>query len=289
MREPAGGASEFLRVRGLRYHVRRFGDPGRPPVFLLHGWGDVSATFAPLAAPLAQRWQVLAPDWRGFGHSQWAAGGYWFPDYVADFAVIADHYSAHAPILLIGHSMGGQAASLYAGLHPERVRKLVLLDSLFLPDRGAAAAPRTWRKWLEATRAPRAPRTYPSFEDLAARVRRTHPQLEAAQALFVARCWGREDGHGRVVLCADPLHYLSGPRPYRQDENDAIWCEVTASTLFLDGGRSAFAQGLPAAETQRRRAQFRSRCEAVIAEAGHMLHFDAPEVTARAVAEFLAD
>src|SRR5579883_1622162 len=61
--------SEFLHVRGLRLHVRRWGDDRAPMLFLCHGWLDVSATFAPVAAILAERWQVLAPDARGFGHS----------------------------------------------------------------------------------------------------------------------------------------------------------------------------------------------------------------------------
>jgi pimeloyl-ACP methyl ester carboxylesterase len=37
--------SEFLDIRGLRYHVRRWGRPGAPKLFLLHGWMDVSASF----------------------------------------------------------------------------------------------------------------------------------------------------------------------------------------------------------------------------------------------------
>ena len=62
--------SEFIRVRGLRYHVRRWGDDAAPKLFLLHGWLDVSATWQPVVEGLLSRWQVLCPDWRGFGHSQ---------------------------------------------------------------------------------------------------------------------------------------------------------------------------------------------------------------------------
>ena len=126
--------SDFLRVRGLRYHLRRWGRPQLPMLFLGHGWLDVSATFEPLAQALSDRWQVVAPDWRGFGHSQWPQDGYWFPDYIADFEAIADHYSPAAPLTLVGHSMGAQIASLYAGLRPQRVQQLVCLDGLFLPD-----------------------------------------------------------------------------------------------------------------------------------------------------------
>ena len=57
--------SEFVHVRGLRYHVRRWGDASAPKVFLLHGWLDVSATWQYVAEGLLPRVQVLAPDWRG--------------------------------------------------------------------------------------------------------------------------------------------------------------------------------------------------------------------------------
>src|SRR5690349_20514497 len=63
--------SEFLRVRGLRYHVRRWGDPDAPQVFLLHGFMDVSATRQPVAEGLLPKFQVLCPDFRGFGNTEW--------------------------------------------------------------------------------------------------------------------------------------------------------------------------------------------------------------------------
>ena len=107
--------SDFLRVRGLRYHVRRWGDPAKPMVFLGHGFLDVSATFEPLVAALLEftggAVQVLAPDWRGFGHTDWGRDdGYWFSDYVGDFHFIARHYSPEAPLTLVGHSMAAQSS-----------------------------------------------------------------------------------------------------------------------------------------------------------------------------------
>ena len=86
--------SDFLRIRGLRYHVRCWGDPRLPRLFLTHGWLDVSATFQPLVLPLLQRWQVLVPDWRGFGHSEWPQDGYWFYDYVADLEALLPRLSS---------------------------------------------------------------------------------------------------------------------------------------------------------------------------------------------------
>jgi pimeloyl-ACP methyl ester carboxylesterase len=57
-------------VRGLRYHVRHWGDPQAPKIFMMHGWMDMSASFQFMVDALQQEWHVIAPDWRGFGLSE---------------------------------------------------------------------------------------------------------------------------------------------------------------------------------------------------------------------------
>ena len=287
MNSSLNSRSEFLRVRGLRHHVRRWGDPSLPRLFITHGWLDVSATFQPLVEPLLQHWQVLMPDWRGFGYTEWPQDGYWFYDYVADLEAVLEHYSPDTPVLLAGHSMGAQVSALYAGLRPQRVRKLVCLDGIGLPDAPTARAPARVRKWLDQLREPLPVKSYESFEQLAGRVRRQHPRLSEAQALFVARCWGQQDGYGRIRLCADPKHTLAGPLLYRAAEAEEIWKQITAPTLFIDAAGSETA--LPAEERARRRGSFADQRVVVIADAGHMLHFDAPQETAQALAAFMAD
>ena len=77
--------STYLDVRGLRYHVREWGEPGAPILFLFHGWMDVSASFQFLVDALRERWHIVAPDWRGYGLTEWAkADAYWFQEFLAD-------------------------------------------------------------------------------------------------------------------------------------------------------------------------------------------------------------
>lgn len=279
--------SDFIRVRGLRYHVRRWGDPQRPILFLAHGLLDASATFADLAAPLTAFCQVIAPDWRGLGHSQWPADGYWFPDYIADLDALVEHYAADTPVWLAGHSMGGQIASLYAGLRPERVSRLLLLDSLFVPETPADGMPARYRRWLQQLRQPMRAKTYASYEALAERIRIQHPQLDEARALFVAQGWGTEDGRGRIRLLADPRHRLNMPTPARLADSMAIWRQIRAPTLFIDGLASYGRTAISAEQHAARRACFAIREEVGIDGAGHMLHFDAPVLTAEKIAAFL--
>jgi len=279
--------SEFLQVRGLRYHLRRWGTPGAPKVFLLHGFLDCSATWVDVGLALTPRFEVIAPDMRGFGRT--AA-----PDDVAAYTIfhnVGDVIALVAALgetraLIVGHD-GAQIASLYAGFRPERVAKLVILDGLFLPDMPAELAPKRGRKWLNEVLDPPKQKYYASFEDLAERIRKKHPQLSIERSLFVARGWGRVEKDGRIGLCADPMHRMSGPGLYKAAESAAIWKEITAQTLFVDAAQSVFAKAISKEEKAMRRACFRSMQETTIEKAGHMLNFDAPAETAQAILDFL--
>lgn len=280
------GESIYLRLRGLRFHLRCWGAEDAPLLVYCHGWLDTTATFADVGELLGQCFRVVALDQRGYGYSEWPVDGYWFPDYVADLETLIDRLSPEQPVRLAGHSMGGQVASLYAGLRPARVSKLAVLDSLFLPDMPPGTAPRRFVRWLDQLKAPDRSKTYASFEELAARVQKQHPQLSDERALFVAQGWGAAGADGRIRLLADPKHRLDMPSLYRNAESMEIWKGITAPTLFLDAGASAFGKAISAEEKATRRACFRDPREVVIAEAGHMLHFDAPQATAQALLDF---
>src|SRR4051812_16915899 len=91
--------SKFLQVRGLRYHVREWGEEGAPKLFMMHGHQDVSASFQFLADELRGGWHVLAPDWRGCGLTQWAGvDGYGFPEYLADLDALLDQLQPDGPV-----------------------------------------------------------------------------------------------------------------------------------------------------------------------------------------------
>src|SRR5436190_28301 len=143
--------SSFLDIRGLRYHVRRWPRPGARKLILLHGWMDVSASFQFLVDELRGEWDVHAPDWRGYGLTDWAkADCYWFPDYLADLDFILEEIHADEPVILVGHSLGGNAAALYAGIRPARVARLVNLEGFGLPQTRPEQAPVLWVEGAES-------------------------------------------------------------------------------------------------------------------------------------------
>lgn len=291
--------SEFLTVRGLRHHVRQWGTPGAPKLFALHGWMDVSASFQFVAQTLAQRWHVLAPDWRGFGLTDWPvadgrAGSYWFPDYIADLDALVDVYTEpDEAINLIGHSMGGNVACLYAGVRPARVRRLVNLEGFGLPPSPPAAAIRQLSRWLDDVQTPPTLRPYASLDDVAARLRKTNPRLTPERAAWLAPRWARQANDGQWHLLADAAHKMANPYPYRLDEAMAVWGNVSAPVLHVEATDSDVLQhfsGAQGKEVFRERFEvFPNLTEAFVDDAGHMLHHDQPEVVARLIEDFCRD
>jgi len=282
--------SVFLAIRGLRYHCRCWGDSAAPKLFLLHGWMDVSASFQFLVDSLAGRWHAIAPDWRGYGLTQWSgADSYWFPDYLADLDALLAHWSPTQAVALIGHSMGGNVASLYAGVHPERVARFVNLEGFGLPATDPSRAPGRYAEWLEEIAQPQRFRNYASFDQLAARLRRNNPRLTPERAEFLAQHWGMASAGGRVVLRSDPAHKRVNPILYRLDEAKACWQRVTAPVLWVEGEASPTLARfrVAGAELEERKRCFASLTTRTLADAGHMVHHDQPEQLARMVEEFL--
>jgi len=282
--------SEFIQIRGLRYHCRCWGEERATKLFMLHGWMDVSASFQFLVDALRGNWRVIAPDWRGFGLSEWAkSDGYWFPDYFADLDRLIEHFQPDSPAVLVGHSMGGNVAAMYAGIRPERVAKLVNLEGLGLTGTRAEKAPERYARWLAELREKPAFRDYENFEALAERLRGNNSRLSVEKAAFLARHWGRSKPDGRVELASDPAHKLVNPVLYRVEEAEACWRKVAAPVLWVVGAESKAAEFLKLSpqDLAARKACFRHLTERVIPEAGHMLHHDQPERLAAVIEEFL--
>jgi pimeloyl-ACP methyl ester carboxylesterase len=273
--------SSFLDVRGLRYHVRRWRKDGAPKLMLLHGWMDVSASFQFLVDAFETDWDIYAPDWRGYGLTEWGkADSYWFPDYLADLEILLGDID-----LLVGHSLGGNVATVYAGVRPERVRKLVNLEGFGMAPTQAEQAPKRYARWLdELADRPRL-RPYEGFAALADRLQQGNKRLSRDKAEFLARHWGRE-ADGGVVLRSDPAHKIVNPVLYRYEEIRACWNQVTAPVLWVEGEDSETPKRIGIDPSERRSA-FRDLVFRSIPDAGHMLHHDQPAALAKAIEDFL--
>ena len=282
--------STFLDVRGLRYHVRRWPLNGAPKLFLLHGWMDVSASFQFMVDALRGDWDVYAPDWRGYGLTERGKSDcYWFPDYIADLDRLLELIETDRAVNLVGHSLGGNVACMYAGIRPQRVAKLVNLEGFGLAPTRPEQAPRRYARWLDELHEPPRLRSYQDFAALAARLAQENPRLNRERAQFLAHHWGREAGGEGVVLRGDPAHKIVNPVLYRYEEVRACWQQVSAPVLWVDAAQSHTLTrlGLTEAQHAERRSAFKNLRYVTLKDAGHMLHHDQPEDVARLIEEFV--
>ena len=289
--------SRFINVRGLRYHLREWGDAGADAahtLLMLHGWMDVSASFQFVVDALGRGWRVVAPDWRGFGRTdRTPIDCYWYPDYLADLEFILDDVVGQASAWLIGHSMGANVALMYAGARPQRVRAVVNLEGFGLRPTRPAQAPGRYAQWIDQLKRGGALRDYASQQEVAARLMKNNPRLSAERAAFLAQHWSEPDGAGRFRIAGDPAHRIVNPTLYRIDEVLACWKSVECPVLWVQGAQTDVLQHVgedrsaALKEVEIRKAALRKVQSAVVDDAGHMLHHDQPGEVARLIEEFL--
>ena len=281
--------SHFHDIRGLRYHVRTWGSVKAPNLFLLHGWMDVGASFQFLVDSLSREWHVVAPDWRGFGLSEWQRDGYWFPDYYADLEALLDIYQGKTPALVVGHSMGGVISGIFAGIRQDRIARLAIMEGLGLKRLPPDAAPARYAQWLDELADLPQFKPYRSFDEVAARLKRNNPRLSDEKAAFLAPHWAKRLESGEIVLAADPRHKLVNPYVFRIDEAIACWRRVTAKVLIVSGKESNIPGRMQDTPEQfaERKGAFRDRREIEIEDCGHMMHHDQPRRLAGLLEDFL--
>jgi len=290
--------SEMIPVRTLRYHVHVWGehDSARAPLVLLHGWMDVGASFQFLVDALDDGRRILAPDWRGFGLS--ASGGadsFWFPDYLADLDFLLAHYCPQRRVDLLGHSMGGNVAMAYAGIRPERVRRLINVEGFGLPVTRPEQAPGRLTRWLDELQALHrgeiALRSYDDLHGVAARLTKTNPRLAPDKALWLAQHWAQPDAHGRWTILGEAAHKLAHAQLYRVDETLALYRRIQAPTLVVLAEHNEMARWWKDSYTQdeflERLQQLPQAHVQTLAQAGHMVHHDQPEALAACISAFL--
>lgn len=287
--------SEFITVRGLRTHVRHWGSPGQPKIFMLHGWMDVAASFQFVVDCLRHDWHVIAPDWRGFGLTERVHGDcYWFADYLGDLDAVLDHYAPAEPVNLLGHSMGGNVAGIYAGVRPERIAKLINLEGFGLPGSQPHQAPGRYAKWLDELRQPPVMRQYANRDEVAARLMKTNPRLSPERADFLAGHWAAPNACGLWEILGDPAHKITSAMLYRTDEVMACWSAITAPVLWVEADDTDVWRWMgPKAQARKeidRRIGFIATVQtALVQDAGHMLHHDQPEALAMLIETFLRE
>ncbi len=289
-----------VRSSGVSLNVLTLGDPANPPLVFVHGIRDVAASLLAIAEPLADRWYIVLPELRGHGDSD-NSNYYAIWQFIYDLHRVIEALELETPIV-VGHSLGGQIAAHHAAMFPEEVRALVIVEGLGPPDRtqdvDADARLLAQRQQLVATmEMSEHARPLPSLEFAAQRLRANNPRLSEDRAHWLAehstaiasdgnRYWKFDQRVMQIWLSTDP------------ELNRLRWRQVQCATLIItadlaheywtaqmprDGWDGRFTEG----DLAGRLRSFRNATHVRIANAGHMVHFDAPEQLIEAIERFL--
>lgn len=297
-------------VRGIHYCWRSWGEKqdAQAPLFLLHGWMDVGASWQFVVDALrclGFTGLIIAPDWRGFGGSASAQDSFYFPDYLGDLDALIPQvlahfgYAADAQVDVVGHSMGAHAALLYAAARPARARRLINIEGFGAAPTPASAAPGRYTQWLDELQALRAGKLdlagYDSQEAVAKRLLKTNPRIAPEHAYWLAGQWAapdaQEPGQERWHILGAAAHKISNPVLFRVEEVQACYAAITCPVLTLlaqdnrlhewQGGNYSLADYL------QRLTHLANNRSITIDHAGHMLHHDQPLAVAQAIQAFL--
>ncbi len=291
-------ASRTLSLDGLQFHYVDWGNDSAPPLVFLHGFSGHARTWDHAARSLRDRFHVLALDQRGHGDTEWAheygdgadawsddreAGaastrGYGSGPMVDDVLAFLDALALER-VALVGASMGGINAYCFAGAHPGRVERLVVVD----------IGPEIDRRGIERIMAnTQAGATFTTVDEAYARMRDENPLADPAMLRHRVEHNLRALPDGRLTWKWDPALGARDRTVARteigRDEQWDRWRALRSPTLLLRGSES----DLLSVETADRMLAEQPRARLVtIRGASHTVTMDRPDEHDAAIREFL--
>ena len=259
-----------------------WGDPSGRPTLAAHGWLDNASSFARIA-PLLEGAYLVCVDLPGHGHSSHKPPGhsYHFIEGLPALFAMADSLEFET-FHFLGHSLGAVLGSLAAGVFPERIKSLALVEGLgppVAPDEDLPKRVANYSRHFNR-KEPSKLRVYPSRAEAAAAVQGALQLEDGGAEILVER--GTKEVDGGVSWRADPR--LRGPSAHRLNEPQvrAFLRRITCPALLVMGD-----DGYPfPADLIAQRAQCVQNLRLERVPGRHHLHLDTPELVAPLINDF---
>lgn len=201
---------------GIRLHYARAGRPGARPLLLLHGFPEYWAAWEDVLPLLADHFDAVAPDLRGFNLSSQPTevSAYRAREIVGDLELLCDHLG-WSRVDVVAHDWGGAAAWQWAIARPERIAHLVMLNSPHpitfareLVHNPAQRAASEYMNWLRApgSEVGLAKDSFRAIEGFFAAMNGSRPWYSAERASRYREVWSRGLTGGVNYYRASPLH-----------------------------------------------------------------------------------
>ena len=278
-----GGVDHFVNLKRLKFHYVEWGSESSEPLLLLHGLRSSAETFDQLARSLCGKYRVIAIDQRGRGLTDWDPGRNYYPKEYVEDVVDFVKFLGLKKFHLLGHSMGGGNAILYAGSYPDTVASVVIEDSG--PDASTSSegakrireelknTPIEFQSRLEARKFWRSIRPKSTEISIESRIENSMVVHDDGRV-----SWRHDqEGIAQSRLSTD-LSRMPNLWPYVE----AIRCPG----LIIRGGNSDFLSRDVQTEMARRNPRLKI---IEIENAGHYVHDDQPDRFISAVQNFLSD
>jgi pimeloyl-ACP methyl ester carboxylesterase len=288
--ENVGPSAHSFMAQRLKLNYFDWGNPDAPLLVLVHGGRDHARSWDWVAGALRRDYHVVAPDLRGHGDSAWAPdGAYIMPHFVYDLAQLI-HQQGTDEVTIIAHSLGGAISLRYAGLYPEKVRKIVAIEGMG-PSRAESLARLAkpvadrWREWIEERRmlAGRQPRRYASVGDALARMRSENRHLSELQARHLTIHGVARNEDGSYSWKFDNYMRSFSPVDIPVEELHDLWSRIACPALLVYGRDSWATNPLDDGRAE----YFRDARVVTIDDAGHWPHHDQFDIFMAEVRAFL--
>lgn len=276
----------FFISDGVKLHYTEWGDPRKETALLIHGIRDQGRSWSFLLSSLAAQGTPLphavALDLRGHGDSDWAKNrdGYQHEDFLYDISALQRHLNKKQ-VTLIGHSLGGSMGLMYAGCFPDKVNKLVLLESVGPYARADEDIPLIMAQKLKGPRAVD-PSFYPTLEDSAKAIKVRFPLIPDEMCAYMAQ-YGSRSAKDGYVWKYDPVFRFRSTTMLSEGQIAAFIKRVSCPMLVVYGTASDFMKSARAPRLE----LFKDTKVVALEGVGHHIPHEKPDELAKLIAPFL--